>query len=66
MCVQGPMTQEDIELFESHQDHWDTAQLLFFVAVEPAIWAVSCGCSLELCVRMLRALRFACCVSMTM
>ena len=60
------MTQEDIELFEKHQDHWDTAQLLFFLAVEPVFWGMSCGCSLELCVCMLRALRFACLLSMTM
>ncbi len=60
------MKQEEIALLENHQDHWDTAQLLFYTAVEPVFWAMSCGCSLELSVCMLRALRFACLLGMTM
>lgn len=64
MMVQGPLSNEDLELWFWHQRHWNLAMEIHFVATNPFVLAFASGCSTEYSVRLLRAVRFATVIGM--
>lgn len=63
--MQGPLTDDEAEAFYCQDEHWTLAAQLFWV-VAPGLTAGDQGASMEGCVSLLRALRFASVVSMLM